>query len=130
VASLFWELQNFGFTDVAIMRRRAAEHGTAKLEHVRVQAQVAADVVSANATRRAALRQIEVSRETLVKALDSLRLNFLNIRRGAELPRAIRPIEALQPIQALAQARLDYLESVLDYNRSQFRLKRAIGQTP
>ena len=59
-----------------------------------------------------------------------LKLNFLNIRQGAELPRATRPIEVLQPIQALAQARLDYLDSVLDYNRAQFRLKRAIGQQP
>ena len=65
-----------------------------------------------------------------VEALDSLKLNFLNIRQGAELPRATRPIEVLQPIQALAQARLDYLDAVLDYNRSQFRLKRAIGQQP
>ena len=43
---------------------------------------------------------------------------------------ATRPIEVLQPIQALAQARLDYLDAVLDYNRSQFRLKRATGQQP
>jgi hypothetical protein len=91
---------------------------------------VAEDVVAADATRRAALRQIEEARGGLVEALDSLKLNFLNIRQGAELPRATRPIEVLQPIQAMAQARLDYLESVLDYNRSQFRLKWAIGQQP
>jgi hypothetical protein len=36
----------------------------------------------------------------------------------------------LQPIQALAQGRLDYLDTVLSYNRSQFQLKRAIGQLP
>ena len=36
----------------------------------------------------------------------------------------------LQPIQALAQARLDYLDSVIAYNRAQFQLKRAIGQKP
>ncbi len=36
----------------------------------------------------------------------------------------------MQPIQALAQAGLDYLDAVLDYNRSQFRLKRATGQQP
>ena len=65
-----------------------------------------------------------------MEAIDSLQLNFLNIRQGAELLRATRPIEVLQPIQALAQARLDYLDSVLTYNRAQFRLKRAIGQAP
>ena len=94
------------------------------------QARVAADVVAAYESRQVAVRQIEESRETVTEALDSLKLNFTNIRQGAELPRATRPIEVLQPIQALAQARLDYLDSVLDYNRSQFRLKRAIGQQP
>jgi outer membrane protein TolC len=127
---LFWELQNLGFTDFAIMRRRAAELEIANLEKYRTQTQVGADVVASFETRQAAARQIEDARETLVEALDSLKLNFLNIRQGAELPRATRPIEVLQPIQALAQARLDYLDSVLAYNRAQFRLKRAIGQQP
>ena len=86
-------------------------------------------MVTSYETRQAAIRQIEDAREGL-EALDSLKLNFLNIRQLAELPRATRPIEALQPIQALAQARLDYLDAVLDYNPSQFRLKRAIGQQP
>ena len=127
---LFWELQNLGFTDFAIMRRRAAELEIANLEKIRTQTQVGADVVASYETRQAAARQIDDARETLVEALDSLKLNFLNIRQGAELPRATRPIEVLQPIQALAQARLDYLDSVLTYNRAQFRLKRAIGQAP
>jgi len=66
----------------------------------------------------------------VTKGLESLRLNMLNIRRGAGLPAATRPIEVLQPIQALAQARADYLNAVLAYNRAQFRLYRAIGQPP
>jgi outer membrane protein TolC len=66
----------------------------------------------------------------LREALDSLRLNLLNIRRGAGLPGSTRPIEVLQPIQALAQTRADYLDAVLAYNRAQFRLYRALGQPP
>jgi len=127
---LYWELQNLGFTDVAIMRRRAAELEISNLEKTRAQTQVGADIVAAFETSRAAARQIEDARETLVEAIESLRLNFVNIREGAELPRATRPIEVLQPIQALAQGRLDYLDSVLLYNRAQFQLKRAIGQPP
>ena len=46
-----------------------------------------------------------------------VRLNLTNIRRGAGLPGATRPIEVLQPIQALAQARTDYLAAVLAYDR-------------
>ena len=130
VASLFWELQNLGFTDCAIMRRQKADYEIANLEKIRTQTEVAADVVASYSARQVASRQIDVTRKALIEALDSLRLNFLNIRQGAELPRATRPIEVLQPIQALAQARLDYLDSVLAYNRAQFRLKRAIGQQP
>jgi outer membrane protein TolC len=127
---LYWELQNLGFTDVAIMRRRAAELEISNLEKTRTLTQVGADVVAAFETRLAAARQIEDARETLIEAIESLRLNFVNIRQGAQLPRATRPIEVLQPIQALAQGRLDYLDSVLSYNRAQFQLKRAIGQLP
>jgi len=129
-ASLFWELQNLGFGDRAIMHRRAAEHETAHLELIKVETQVAADVVAAYGVRQAALRQITEASEAVTEAVESLKLNFLNIRQGAGLPLATRPIEVLQPIQALAQARTDYLESVLGYNRAQFRLVRAIGQQP
>ncbi|MDR3632593.1 MAG: TolC family protein [Isosphaeraceae bacterium] len=130
MASLFWELQHLGFADRAVMRRSAADHRVAELELVRVETQVAADVTAAFVTRTTAARQVDQSRETVREAVDSLDLNFVNIRQGAGLPRATRPIEVLQPIQALAQARLDYLDSVLAYNRAQFRLKRAIGQQP
>jgi outer membrane protein TolC len=127
---LYWELQNLGFTDVAIMRRRKAELEISNLEKTRVLTQVGADIVAAFETRLAAARQIEDARETLIEAIESLRLNFINIRQGAQLPRATRPIEVLQPIQALAQGRLDYLDSVLSYNRAQFQLKRGIGVLP
>ena len=51
---MYWELQNFGFTDVAIMRRRAAELEISNLEKTRVQTQVGADIVAAFETRLAA----------------------------------------------------------------------------
>jgi outer membrane protein TolC len=127
---LFWELRSLGFADLAIMRRRAAELEISNLEKIRTQTRVGADVVASYETRLAAARQIEDARETLVEAIESLRLNFVNIRQGARLPGATRPIEVLQPIQALAQGRLDYLDSVLLYNRAQFQLKRAVGQQP
>jgi outer membrane protein TolC len=125
--SLFWDLQNLGFGDIAIMHRRAAERESTNLEMTKTEQQVAADVIASYEARQAATRQIAEATEAVTEALDSMKLNLINIREGAELPRATRPIEVLQPIQALAQARLDYLDSVLAYNRNQFRLQRAIG---
>jgi outer membrane protein TolC len=130
MASLFWEVQHLGFGDRAVARRNAAEQGAAMLELNKVANRVAAEVAAARDGRTAAARQIAESSEAVSEALESLKLNLINMQQGAGLPRATRPIEVLQPIQALAQARLDYLDSVIAYNRAQFRLKRAIGQQP
>ncbi len=127
--SLFWELQNLGFGDRAVARRSAAEHRAAILELNKVANRVAAEVVAAYDARAAASRQIAESSKTVSESVESLKLNFLNMRQGAALSGATRPIEVLQPIQALAQGRADYLGSVVAYNRAQFRLYRAIGRS-
>ncbi|WP_076346421.1 TolC family protein [Paludisphaera borealis] len=129
-ASLFWELHNLGFGDWAIMRRKSADREVANLQLIKMVNQVTADVAASYETRSAAILQIEESKNTVVEAVESFKLNVIDIRQGANLPRATRPIEVLQPIQALVQARTDYLDSVLTYNRAQFRLKRAIGLRP
>jgi outer membrane protein TolC len=128
--SLFWELQNLGFADRAIVRRSQAENQAAALTLLKVENQVAAEVVAAYKARVAAARRMKQAAPSVAEGLKSLRLNLLNIRLGAGLQAATRPIEVLQPIQALAQARVDYLDSVLAYNRAQFRLYRALGNPP
>ena len=129
-ASLFWELRGLGLVDRGFRRGAEAQRRTADIDLVRVQAQVANDVVAASKSRTAAAYQMDEARQSVTEAIESLGLNLTNIRRGAGLPGATRPIEVLQPIQALAQARIDYLNAVLAYNRAQFRLLRAIGRPP
>jgi outer membrane protein TolC len=128
--SLFWELNGLGLTDRGHIRIAEAQRRTADIDLVRVQAQVANDVVTAYKARIAATEAMGDAREAVTEAIESLELNLTNIRRGAGLPGATRPIEVLQPIQALAQARTDYLAAVLAYDRAQFRLYRAIGLAP
>jgi outer membrane protein TolC len=128
--NLYWELQNLGFADRAIARSSAAQQRTALLQLMKIQDRVASEVVRAEKSRIAADRQVREAGRALPEAINSLSLNFTNIRRGAGLPGATRPIEVLQPIQALAQARADYLAAVLANNRAQFRLYHAIGQAP
>jgi outer membrane protein TolC len=128
--SLFWELSGLGLTDRGHIRIAEAQRHTADIDLVRVQAQVANDVVAAYKARVAAAEAMADARQFVSEAFESLDLNLTNIRRGAGLPGATRPIEVLQPIQALAQTRADYLNAVLAYDRAQFRLYRAIGQAP
>ena len=129
-ASLFWDLRGLGLVDRGAVRSSEAQKRTADIDLVRVQARVASEVVAAYKARLAAAEALDDARESVAAALDSLALNLTNIRRGAGLPGATRPIEVLQPIQALAQARTDYLQAVLAYNRAQFRLYHATGQPP
>ncbi len=119
-----------GLTDIATIRRRAADKVTAEIDLKRVQARVASDVVAASEGRVAASAEMAEARGSVAEARQSLELNLTNIQRGAGLPGATRPIEVLQPIQALAQARLEYLEAVMAYNRAQFRLYHALGRPP
>ena len=128
--NLYWEVQNLGFADRAIAQQRAAQQRKANLELMKVQDRIASEVVQAEKGRIAASRQMEEAGRAVPEAQASLTLNLTNIRRGAGLPGATRPIEVLQPIQALAQARGDYLDAVLAYNRAQFRLYRALGRPP
>ncbi|QDV36591.1 TolC family protein [Tautonia plasticadhaerens] len=126
--NLFWELQGLGVADLAYAKIAGARSEAAKLEVFKLQDRVASEVVRADKMRLAASRQIEQSERAVPDAIASLDLNFINIRRGAGLPGATRPIEVLQPIQALATARQAYLDSVIAYNRSQFRLYHALGR--
>ena len=124
--NLYWELQNLGFADRAIAARAAQQGGHPAAAEV--QDRVAAEVVRAEKARLAAPGRWSSGPRRARGP--SLALNLTNIRRGAGLPGATRPIEVLQPIQALALARADYLDAVLAYNRAQFRLFRALGQPP
>ena len=128
--NLFWDLSHLGLGDRAISRQRASQRRQADLELMKLQDRVAAEVVRSEKARIASARQMDEAGRALPEALESLRLNFDNMRRGAGLPGATRPIEVLQPIQALAVARSEYLDAVLDYNRAQFRLFHALGRPP
>jgi len=125
--SLSWEIQNLGLADRAIAKQRASQKRTATLELMRTQDRVASDVVRSEKQRIAASRRMEAAGRAIPEAQASLALNLKNIRRGAGLPGATRPIEVLQPVQALSQARTDHLEALIAYNRAQFRLNHALG---
>jgi outer membrane protein TolC len=129
--NLYWESANLGFTDSAIRGRREAERREADLQFCKVQDMVAAEVVQAEKSRLAAKRQMARIGAAVPEAIRSLELNFHTIREAAGLPvPATRPIEVLQPIQALAQARTAYLDTVIEYNKAQFRLFHSIGRAP
>lgn len=130
-ANLYWESANLGFTDLAVSGRREAERREADLQFCKVQDIVASEVVQAEKARLAAKRQMARIEQAVPAAIRSLELNFHTIREAAGLAvPATRPLEVLQPIQALADARQEFLDAVIDYNIAQFRLFHAVGRAP
>ncbi len=65
---------------------------------------------------------IDVSELGVESATDSYKRDLERIHEGQGLP-----IEVLQSLQALDEARREYLRTLADYNEAQFRLQRALG---
>ncbi|MBP90808.1 MAG: hypothetical protein CMJ64_29540 [Planctomycetaceae bacterium] len=121
-AVAFWEVRNFGFGERASRDQHWSAYEQRQLEEVRLMDQVAREINEAHAQVRSRKGQIAVAESAVETATASYTRNLERIRQGEGLP-----IEVLQSIQALDQARREYVRTVIDYNASQFRLHRAVG---
>jgi outer membrane protein TolC len=118
-----WELRNLGLGNRALQRDRASQHRQAHLNAEQLADVIAAEIARAYHQVRSRRQQIEAARVQVKAAAEALPLNFKGI-----LGLQLRAIEAQQAVQALAAARSQYLAAILDYNRAQFQLLRAIGR--
>ena len=117
-----WEWKNMGLGNVALQRQRRGELHERVLELEAVRDRIAAEVVATATDVVSYRRQMELAQEAIVTAHESYQLNEQRIRASEGLP-----IELLQSISALADARDAYTEAVANYNRAQYRLMRALG---
>ncbi len=124
-ALLVWELRNLGFGNRALQRQRASQHVQAHLEAEVFQDTIAAEIARAYYQVQYRQCQIEAARKAVEAAAETVPLNFTGIIGGD-----LRAIEGLQSVQTLATARSQYLAAVVDYNRAQFQLLRALGLPP
>jgi len=117
-----WEWRNLGLGNVALQRQRRGELQERVLELEANRDLIAAEVVAAAADVTSYRRQIELAGESIVAAQQSYQLNQQRIQANEGLP-----IELLQAISALAEAREAYTQAVANYNRAQYLLMRAMG---
>jgi outer membrane protein TolC len=128
---LVWELKELGLGNHALVRQREAENDIARLELMRTQNNVAAQVAQAFAqARSAAIRATDAEAE-LKDAVDSANKNLEGLSQtrpvGNTLVLIVRPQETVASFQQLAQAYVDYYGAIADYDRAQFRLYHALG---
>ncbi|MGE5194591.1 MAG: TolC family protein [Deltaproteobacteria bacterium] len=122
VAGAFWEVRNLGFGDRAARSEAQSRVQQAQSKEVAALDRVACEVVEAHAQVQSRKAQIATAQEGLRSAAASYERNLDRIKNVQGLP-----IEALQAIQALMQARREYLRALVGYNEAQFRLQRALG---
>jgi outer membrane protein TolC len=121
-AAVYWELRNAGFGARAKRDETRAQYDQTLALQARLMDRVAREVVEASAQVQARKGQIAVAESGIKTATDSYNRNLTRIRQGEGLP-----IEVLQSLQALDEARREYLRTLADYNEAQFRLQRALG---
>lgn len=126
-AALSWQMAGLGFADRAEITRLRSQYTQTVFEQDSLEAAAAQQVVAAHRVITSLHSAFGASRQEVVEAEDSYRLNEERIRRA---PEQGRPIELLQAIQALASSRQDALQVTSEYNRAQFRLFTALGFPP
>jgi outer membrane protein TolC len=120
-----WQLQNFGFGNLARIKERRAELMGAEAERVRVFNMVEREVTEAYSQSASWLREVEVARRQVVESTLGFQRDLDRIRGGQGLP-----IEVLNNAKLLAQARQYLLRTIIAFDRSQFELFVALGQPP
>jgi outer membrane protein TolC len=129
-AQAAWELKNLGFGDLARSRETRAQYNAARYHVSEVQAQIAADITAAAKLVIARRRVMATAQET-VRQAEEMWTRLSKAAFGIAGPaRQYDPIEPLLAEQQLHEARIRYLNAVIDYNRYQFRLYWALGQPP
>jgi len=120
-----WEVQNLGLGNSARKREQESLHRQAHITLDRIRDLVATEVAQAHKRVRFRGKQIETTQAQVASATEALSLNLDGIRGGV-----VRPIELQQAISALASARRQHVDAILQHNQAQFELLRAIGQPP
>ncbi|MDA2919080.1 TolC family protein [Desulfobacterota bacterium AH_259_B03_O07] len=100
-----------------------AKFRRAQIVTERVREGLSAEVVKAYDEVLSADEEITPARMELESAEESLRLSQVRFKRGLGLA-----VEVIQAGDALANARLNYIRSIIGYNKAQVRLLNAIGE--
>jgi outer membrane protein TolC len=127
---VYWELRNLGFGNRADADQRRAQVDQAQLQLIETQARALAEIVEIGQIAAARYESLEMAERTVKEATELYRISkegILNVVDAKNLFDALRPLQA---IQVLNQARQNYLNAVLEFNRAQYRLFTALGSPP
>jgi outer membrane protein TolC len=129
---VFWTIQNLGLGNIALINQAKARLQVNKFEQVEILNMVRADVAEAYARTHARYAQIGVYEEAVRAGYLAFHedLDRTRLMVGEGGTTRVLPIELLNSFTLLADARVDYVDAIIDYNESQFAMYVALGQPP
>jgi outer membrane protein TolC len=130
-AIMYWTIQNLGVGNIALIRRAGAQLQLTRFQQIEVLNRVRAEVAEAYAQTHARYAQVGTYEQAVRSGYlayheDLDRTLFM----GGDRPRDVLPIELLNSFDLLANARVEYIDAIVDYNRAQFAMYVALGQPP
>ena len=122
---LYWTVLNFGVGNAARIKGRKARLGEAVADRSATIAAVRREVVEALAISGARSRQITEAQRQLQIAERGFAEDLQRTRQALG-----RPIEVLDNLELLSQARLKLIAATVEFDQAQFRLFVALGSPP
>ncbi|WP_435010517.1 TolC family protein [Tundrisphaera lichenicola] len=120
-----WTLLNLGAGNSSLIKRSKAQAGEAIAERSRVLNQVRDEVAAARAKTIALRSQVEVAQAGVRSAEDGYRQDQIRLRESLSLP-----IEALDSLRLVADARIALIRAITRSNQAQFSLFVSLGAPP
>jgi outer membrane protein TolC len=128
---LIWQLEYFGFGNLARIKRQRGEQSQATIDLLRAQDMVVADVNRAHARLQSAAHRVLQADRALRTGIINLNGNFEGLAQTSRFENVLRlmtrPQEAVYALQLLNTAYEQYFGTVAEYNRAQFDLFHALG---
>jgi outer membrane protein TolC len=124
----FWTIKNLGIGNAAIIRGAGAGLQINRYQQIEALNMVREQIAEAYARTHARFAQIEINESAVQSGALAFEEDFDRIRFRGE--RDVLPIELLNSFKLLADARLAYLDAIVDYNNAQFDMYVALGQPP
>ena len=119
---LGWRIGPGGLFDFGRVRANKAQIETAKLNGEKVRDEITREVVENSTRVQSLFDQLVTTKQNLTITAETLRLTQARKEFGVGAV-----LEDIQSQQELTRARSDYLDTVAEYNKAEYGLRRAIG---
>jgi outer membrane protein TolC len=131
-AVAYWSLRNLGVGNLALINIARAHLQATQFQELAVMDQVRDEVAEAYARSHARFAQMAEDEDAIRSAVQGFALDLKRILEAvpADEARQPRPIEVIDSLKLLAEAKDDYLDAIVDYNQAHFELYVATGQPP